>query len=134
MISLDGAAHVWLLFVCADACRCCCCLGFRLSSRAAVDPGLERCCVALRRQRKPIRQHIHRCILLKHVNRMRAIAEQISSKLCADEGEAGEGEVPLHVDYARGSALDSPDSPLAAKARPSRRDSANSLQSFRGFK
>jgi hypothetical protein len=42
---------------------------------------LERCCIAMRRQRKPIRQHIHRAILLKHLKKIRPMVEQIRVKL-----------------------------------------------------
>ena len=66
---------VCLTVSCLPCRPCLLCLPLlSLTARAALDPGLERCCVALRRQRKPIRQHIHRCILLKHVARMRTIA------------------------------------------------------------
>jgi hypothetical protein len=48
--------------------------------------------VALRRQRKPIRQHLHRTMCLKHVQRMRVIAEQARAGCCARPREQpGEG-------------------------------------------
>ena len=44
-----------------------------------MDENLERCCVALRRQRKPIRQQIHRMILLNYVRQIAPIVGQVCS-------------------------------------------------------
>lgn len=53
----------------------------RLRERAELDENLERCCVALRRQRKPIRQQIHRTILLRYVQHVAPVVNQVRSKL-----------------------------------------------------
>lgn len=53
----------------------------RLRQRATTDPNLARTCVALRRQRKPIRQHAHRVVLLRHIKAIRPVAEQVLARL-----------------------------------------------------
>ena len=66
--------------VCVTLCVCVCvlvCAIVRLMIRSAASVEVERCCNALKRQRKPIRQHTHRTICLKHVQRVGAIVQQV---------------------------------------------------------
>ena len=52
---------------------------------------LTRVCIALRRQRKPIRRHMHRIILLRHLKNVRPIVEQVIARLeplRPDDGDA----------------------------------------------
>ncbi len=53
----------------------------RLRHRAEEDLNLTRVCIALRRQRKPVRRHMHRIILLRHLKNIRPIVEQVVSRL-----------------------------------------------------
>jgi hypothetical protein len=53
----------------------------RLRHRAENDTNLTRVCIALRRQRKPIRRHMHRIILLRHLKNIRTIVEQVLARL-----------------------------------------------------
>lgn len=51
---------------------------------------LTRVCIALRRQRKPIRRHMHRIILLRHLKNIRSIVEQVLMRLEPLRPEDGE--------------------------------------------
>lgn len=68
----------------------------RLRHRAENDTNLTRVCIALRRQRKPIRRHMHRIILLRHLKNIRTIVEQVLARLepLRPEDEVGEVDDP----------------------------------------
>lgn len=66
----------------------------RLRERAQGDENLERCCIAMRRQRKPIRQHIHRTVLLRYIHHITPVVVQVTQLLQAEDVTDGEGEDP----------------------------------------
>jgi hypothetical protein len=59
----------------------------RLFARAEGDKSLDRACTALRRQRKPIRQMVHRAVLLKHLRLLAPVLKQVVQALAPRDAD-----------------------------------------------